>query len=99
MNNRYIRGSKCIRKPQVSCLRLLFVAIISISLLLGLSAAVQAQISPETLLLKDYRPRPIHKIPVTEVPKARYPVIDMHAHPYARTPEEVEEWVKAMDET
>ena len=48
---------------------------------------------------KDYRPRPIHRIPITEVPKAKYPVIDMHAHPYARTPEEIAEWVKAMDAT
>jgi len=36
--------------------------------------------SPETILLKDYRPKSIYKIPVTEVLKARYPVIDMHSH-------------------
>jgi predicted TIM-barrel fold metal-dependent hydrolase len=54
---------------------------------------------PETLLLKDYRPRSIYKIPRTTVNKARYPVIDMHAHNYARTPEQLAEWIKIMDET
>ena len=40
----------------------------------------------------------LHKVPVTTVAKARYPVIDMHAHPrYAKTPEDVERWVEAMD--
>ena len=42
--------------------------------------------SPERILLKDYRPKSIYKIPVTEVAKAKYPIIDMHSHPYAKTP-------------
>jgi uncharacterized protein len=54
--------------------------------------------SPETLLLKDYRPKSIYKIPVNAVPKAKYPVIDMHSHPYAKTAQEIEEWVRNMDE-
>jgi len=54
--------------------------------------------SPENILLKDYRPKSIYKIPVTEIAKARYPIIDMHSHPYAKTPAEIEEWVKNMDE-
>lgn len=37
--------------------------------------------SPETILLKDYRPKSIYKIPVTEIAKAKYPIIDMHSHP------------------
>ncbi|UCG57142.1 MAG: amidohydrolase [Phycisphaerales bacterium] len=53
---------------------------------------------PETLLLKDYRPRSIYNIPKTKVERARYPVIDMHAHPYARTPERLGEWIRLMDE-
>lgn len=56
------------------------------------------QESPETLLLKDYRPVSLYKIPKTDVPKAKYPVIDMHTHQYAETPEKVAEWVKIMDE-
>ncbi|MGA8312461.1 MAG: hypothetical protein WB755_20690 [Terriglobales bacterium] len=35
--------------------------------------------SPEQILLKDYRPKSIYKIPLTEVAKARYPIIDMHS--------------------
>ena len=54
--------------------------------------------SPETLLLKDYQPRSIYKIPVTQIPKATYPVIDMHSHPYAKTPQEVDAWVRTMDQ-
>lgn len=53
--------------------------------------------SPETLLLKDYRPRSIYKVPVTQIAKAKFPVIDMHSHPYAKTPRQIEEWVRNMD--
>jgi predicted TIM-barrel fold metal-dependent hydrolase len=53
---------------------------------------------PETLLLKDYRPTSIYKIPVTEIAKAKFPVIDMHSHPYAKTPAAIDEWVRNMDE-
>lgn len=56
------------------------------------------QSSPEKLLLKDYRPRSIYKIPHTDVTKARFPVIDVHSHPYAKTPEDAERWVRTMDE-
>ena len=54
--------------------------------------------SPETILLKDYRPKSIYKIPVTEIAKAKYPIIDMHSHPYAKTPQEIDAWIKNMDE-
>ena len=54
--------------------------------------------SPETILLKDYRPQSIYKIPVTEVAKAKFPIIDMHSHPYAKTAAEIDEWVRNMDE-
>ena len=53
---------------------------------------------PETLLLKDFHPRSLYNIPRTTVEKARYPVIDMHAHPYAKTPEQIAEWLRIMDE-
>lgn len=54
--------------------------------------------SPETPLLKDFRPRFVYRIPVTEIVKARYPVIDMHAHVYVRTPEQLDRWVQVVDE-
>ena len=52
---------------------------------------------PDQLLLKDYRPTSIYKIPQTLVQKARFPVIDVHSHAYVQTPEAVAAWVKTMD--
>ena len=69
--------------------------------LILLSAAVHTlfgQTPPERLLLKDYRPKSIYRIPTTEIRKARYPVIDIHSHPYAMTPEEISQWVENMNE-
>src|SRR5437667_4906900 len=54
--------------------------------------------SPGHLLLKAHRPRSIYKIPQTRLEKARFPVIDVHSQPYARKPEQVEQWVRNMDE-
>jgi uncharacterized protein len=53
---------------------------------------------PNRILLKDYRPRSIYKIPVTEIARAKFPIIDMHSHPYAKTPAEISAWLKTMDE-
>jgi uncharacterized protein len=66
----------------------------------GASAPEKApdQASPETILLKDYKPRSLYKIPITEVPKAKFPIIDMHSHAYAKSPAEIDEWVRNMDE-
>jgi uncharacterized protein len=61
------------------------------------SSKTQGEISPQRLLLKDYRPKSIYKIPETKITKAKYPVIDCHTHPYARTSSEVDQWVKNMD--
>jgi len=62
------------------------------------SPATNKLASPETILLKDYRPESIYKIPVTHIPKAKYPIIDMHSHPYAKSAREIDDWVKNMDE-
>jgi hypothetical protein len=53
---------------------------------------------PNRLLLKDWRPRSIYKIPVTEVTKARYPVIDVHNHG-VDTAEKTRKIVESMDAT
>ncbi|MEQ8580369.1 MAG: amidohydrolase family protein [Marinoscillum sp.] len=53
--------------------------------------------SPDSLLLKDYQPRSIFKIPKSKVTKARFPVIDMHSHPYARTAADLQQWIINMD--
>ncbi len=54
------------------------------------------QETPDKILLKDYRPRSIYKIPRTEITKARYPIIDVHCHG-ARPVERLGDWVRAMD--
>ncbi|MGB8060629.1 MAG: amidohydrolase family protein [Candidatus Sulfotelmatobacter sp.] len=54
-------------------------------------------LNPNTILLKDYRPQSIYKVPVTHVEKAKYPVIDMHSHPFAKTDAAIAAWLKTMD--
>ncbi|HTE32844.1 MAG TPA: hypothetical protein VK666_20825, partial [Chryseolinea sp.] len=51
----------------------------------------------DNLLLKNYRPHSIYKIPVTKIDKAKFPVIDMHSHVYATTKEEIAAWVAMQD--
>jgi len=53
--------------------------------------------NPNTIKLKDYRPKSIFKIPVSNKPKAKYPVIDMHSHAYANNEADLAKWVKNMD--
>jgi uncharacterized protein len=52
---------------------------------------------PTQLKLKDFRPQSVFRVPVTKITKAKYPVIDMHSHDFAKTDEEVAQWVKTMD--
>jgi predicted TIM-barrel fold metal-dependent hydrolase len=73
-------------------------ALFRLRLILLLAAQLQAQTQPDQLLLKDYQPKSIFKIPETRVEKARYPGIDVHSHDYARTDAQIEGWVKTMDE-
>lgn len=53
----------------------------------------------DTLLLKDWMPENVHKVHRTNIMKAKYPVIDMHAHDYAKTDEELEKRIEIMDAT
>jgi uncharacterized protein len=64
----------------------------------GSSSRKKTDASPLTILLKDYRPVSLYKIPTTTIEKAKFPIIDMHSHPYAKTPQQMEEWVKNMDD-
>lgn len=58
----------------------------------------------DDVLLKDHAPKTSVVTPVTEVPKAKYPVIDTHLHNYPErvegrdTREVIDEWVQTMDE-
>lgn len=53
--------------------------------------------TPESLLLKNYEPESIFQVPETNVKKAKYQAIDIHAHDYASNKKEVKKWVQAMD--
>jgi uncharacterized protein len=66
-------------------------------MLLFLPAVLNSQTSPEKLLLKNYRPVSIYNIPVTSVEHARFPVIDVHSHEYAKSPAEIDRWVATLD--
>ena len=75
-----------------------FFYVLPIALLLTAFNFCQAQSDVQNLLLKNYRPKSIYKVPVTHITKAKYSVIDMHSHAYARGPEAIAQWVKNMDE-
>lgn len=68
--------------------------IITATFITGYTVAQQ----PDSILLKNYRPKSIYKIPVTDIKKAKFPVIDMHSHPYAETQEDLKQWMAMMDE-
>ncbi len=57
-----------------------------------------SQSPPEKLLLKNYRPKSIYEIPKTFIERAKYPVIDLHSHPYPEKSQQIAQWVKNMDE-
>ncbi len=69
---------------------------ISVFLLAG--TACHLSYGQETLLLADFEPKAIYNIPKTTVHKAKFPVIDMHSHPYTANEDELEVWIKTMDE-
>ena len=65
-----------------------------LAVLLGCAAA-SAQTPPDQVLLKDYRPKSIFRIPETHVEKARFPVIDMHSHDDFALPRDTKIWDRA----
>ena len=73
------------------------ILLITAILFLGFSAFSQQDAS-DRLLLKNFHPVSIYAIPVTIPAKAKFPVIDMHSHPYAMNAQELAGWVKTMDE-
>jgi predicted TIM-barrel fold metal-dependent hydrolase len=53
------------------------------------------------LLLENFRPRPMLNVPQHEVPRARFPVVDVHTHfreKFRGTAEELDAWVRLMDQ-
>lgn len=52
----------------------------------------------DDILLKDYAPRSSIITQETFVEKAKYPSIDCHVHVVAQTPQEIDQWLRTMDE-
>ena len=73
------------------------VSIIAFFAILSFSVFAQKE-AVDHLLLKNYRPVSVYAIPVTIPDKAKFPVIDMHSHPYAESVAELDAWVKTMDQ-
>lgn len=74
----------------------LFAAFFIILILQGFTLGYSQD--PSQLKLKDFRPKSIYKVPLTIIKKAKFPAVDMHSHDFAKTDEEVAEWVKTMDQ-
>ncbi|MCL6264859.1 amidohydrolase family protein [Flagellimonas myxillae] len=66
-----------------------------LSLVILMTTATMGQ--EDTLRLKNHDPKSIYNIPITKIEKAKFPAIDMHAHAYARSEEELREWMQTMD--
>jgi predicted TIM-barrel fold metal-dependent hydrolase len=60
------------------------------------NAALDALLPPD-IMLKDYRPKSVYKTHVSDIVKARFPVVDCHHHAQSRTAEQVDAEVKLMD--
>jgi uncharacterized protein len=70
---------------------------LALSIVFGTGTILKGQ-DADKILLKDYHPVSIYKIPVSHIMKAAYPVFDAHTHDYARNETQLDAWVKAMDE-
>ena len=79
------------------CLFLAVIALIAASC--AAPKGENASVNPaDKILLKDFNPTVVNNLPVTEVDRAKYTIIDMHSHDYAVNQEEIAQWVKVMDE-
>ncbi len=52
----------------------------------------------QELRLRDFNPVTIYRVPVSHITKSKYPVIDLHAHPYPKTDQGIQEWIRSMNE-
>jgi len=49
------------------------------------------------ILLQNFNPQNVNNIPVTQVDKAKFYVIDMHSHDYTESAADVDKWVETLD--
>lgn len=75
-----------------------FVKFLVVVVSMAATALCGAAQNPDSLLLKNYRPKSIYKTPVTRIEKAKFPVIDMHSHEfYIKSKDGIPAWIKTMD--
>lgn len=55
------------------------------------------EVLPDQLLLRDYRPKSLYKIPISNIIKAKFPIIDTHFHARGKTPQDIDDLIKIMD--
>src|SRR5688572_8295997 len=72
-----------------------FTSLLFVEIMLLISTASYSQ-DVNNLKLTDYRPVSIYKTPTTQIQKAKYPAIDVHAHDNEKT--DVDKLVRQMDE-
>lgn len=68
----------------------------SVLLLVSAWTVLRAQ-TPEEILLEEFWPQSIFRVPGTRVEKAGHPIFDVHSQDYARSDADVERWVQTMD--
>lgn len=81
----------------ISVIRFILFAALKLVLFHG-TPIISAQEDPADILLRNFKPVTIHKLPVTFVEKARYPIIDVHSHAYARTTGQIDQWIRNKDQ-
>lgn len=67
-------------------------------LLTGCMQQQPALVETDELLIKNYKPESVYVIPKTDVAKAKFPVIDIHSHPYAMSKTDIDTWVSNMNQ-
>lgn len=67
-------------------------------LFLPLSACLLAQQSQHVMTIEEYEPKSLLVVPEHKVPRAKYPVIDVHNHQNRATGAALDKLVKEMDE-
>jgi predicted TIM-barrel fold metal-dependent hydrolase len=66
--------------------------------ILLLAGVTQAQIKdPGQILLRNFKPVSLYAVPVNIPAKAKFPLIDMHSHPYAVSVADLDKWVETMN--
>ncbi|MBQ5379284.1 MAG: hypothetical protein IIU10_03645, partial [Paludibacteraceae bacterium] len=78
---------------------ILFVSVVAAFVLTACGNNPQQSANPaDHILLKDFKPEVVNNIPMTQVDRAKFDIIDMHSHDYVANEAEIATWCKTMDE-